>query len=137
MAVMDVDNGLYSNYLIRFDGIGLKRYMAFGNSKQNGKWKFLIARFKDDTVHLGVTNTETSAASLIVFPNPSHKTVTVESDQYIQDVHVQDVLGREMIVPEGFLLTHRLDVSGYPDGSYYIAASMNGRRIIRPFVVRH
>jgi uncharacterized delta-60 repeat protein len=135
MAVVDVDNGAYSNYISRFVGIGLKRYMAIGGSIQNGKNKFLVARFKDDTVKIGGVSMSGTNPSVHLWPNPA--TTSISIDASVEHLQIIDALGREVIVP---LMNDNaehsvLSLDTIPNGVYYCSGNIGARRFTEKFIV--
>jgi hypothetical protein len=138
-AVIDVDSGAYSNYLIKFLGTGNKRYISIGASIHNGLSQFLAARFKDDTLTDKVVITDENS-DIHIFPNPVSKNFWVESATGpIQDLKIIDVFGREMgayYSTVDFKL-YAIDVSRLVNGTYYCRIESNKGSLLRKILVVH
>jgi uncharacterized delta-60 repeat protein len=143
MDVIDVDNGLYSNYLLKFDAIGGKRYIGIGGTRQNGKLEFLVARFRDDTEQSAVNITPAEDSEIVLYPNPASTNVTIESGaQSFQNLRILDALGRETVLPEVWSQSAdekecSLCVSDLPDGIYYCIADCGGVRSVQKLIIAH
>ncbi|MDP4199350.1 MAG: T9SS type A sorting domain-containing protein [Bacteroidota bacterium] len=144
MAVIDLDHGLYSNYLIQFVGIGGKHYMGFGGTRQNGKLNFMVARFKDDTVRSDVRIAQPVRGSFQCYPNPASNEVTITAASgSIQGLSVLlNALGRSIVSSESPRVSldpgaRSLDVSDLPNGLYYCIIESSGIRSMQKFIVAH
>lgn len=138
MAVVDVDKGAYSNYLIRFVGMGLKRYMSIGGSIQQGKKMFLVARFKDDTVKTGGVTINSSHQDNFLYPNPATTSVTIESKATV--VEIIDGMGRAVSLPiysesAGEGMRRVADISGLANGIYYCLFKTGNERTVQKFLI--
>ncbi len=141
-AVVDVDSGAYSNYLIRFVGIGLKRYIGVGASIHNGISQFLIARFKDDTLQTGSVSTTDNNSQISLYPNPSSKSITIQTSEGVfGNIEITDELGKKIEITKSDysvdLKTCSLDISQLPNGLYYCSVQIGKEKIIRKFIVAH
>ncbi|MFI5264468.1 MAG: T9SS type A sorting domain-containing protein [Candidatus Kapaibacterium sp.] len=143
-AVIDVDSGAYSNYLIRFVGIGNKRYIGVGASIHNGLSQFLVAHFKDDTLSKGgVAKSYESTDLLQIYPNPATSFFMIVAGQQITgDIKIIDALGREvaLIATRQYssdTKTYSFDVSQLRNGIYDCIAQYGEEKIVRKFLVSH
>ena len=137
-AIIDVDSGKYSNNLIRFVGIGLKRYIGIGTSIHDGKPQFLVARFKDDSLQ-NVVNTSTGISeSISLMPNPCHELLTLSNSKgTIHGIRISDNLGREYFQDLNLRAepSLQIDVSKFQSGIYTCAIALESNVVIKKFVV--
>ncbi len=143
-AVIDVDSGVYSNSLIRFVGIGNKRYIGVGSSIHNGLSQFLVARFKDDTLSTqSVSMKNTNDDQVRIYPNPASSIFTIEtSDGSLAAIDIVDALGRSVRslrrdLYSSQMKTYSFDASQVPNGIYYCIAQFGKEKVIKKFLVSH
>jgi hypothetical protein len=138
-AVLDVDSGQYSNYLLRFTAIGQKRYIGYGGSIHNTKKEFLIARFHDvapSSVHDDGTD---EGFSLQIIPNPVQSVCSIRVPLETKMIKIIDEMGREQITitlhePSSI---YTFDASHLMNGVYYCIANCSGKEAIQKFIVTH
>ncbi|MCF8465369.1 MAG: T9SS type A sorting domain-containing protein [Flavobacteriales bacterium] len=97
------------------------------------------------TEQLGTGIDEPSSTSkekaFIVYPNPANDVLKFDvqsSTVKIHGISVVDMLGRDCFSRSSFAMTDALDVSGWPDGIYFLSlVGEEGTRYTQRFVVQH
>jgi uncharacterized delta-60 repeat protein len=138
-AIFDIDNGAYLNYLMRFVGIGNKRYMGFGGSIHKGINKFLIARFKDDTLKNAVHFSDDDQ-SINIFPTPASNILSIESStEPIEKITIIDMTGREVLTKKTASQSRSVSIptQGLVEGAYSCIIETPTKSIIRKFLIIH
>jgi hypothetical protein len=79
----------------------------------------------------------TDRGMLNVFPNPARGNMTIESNLIINSLRVYDVNGRLVKYAEPGIPRYEQNISGWPDGMYFIRAEAQGSILTRTVVVRN
>ncbi len=83
----------------------------------------------------GLDAAEYTGASLKLYPNPTDKMIFIEtSAQQIKDAQLIDTTGR--VLKAWDILPNTIDVSQYPQGTYYLNVSLNGSRISKKITIK-
>jgi hypothetical protein len=70
-----------------------------------------------------------------IYPNPSKDWLKIEADEDIGQIKVYSLIGELILESEIDQPVYRLDVSGLPDGLYYLVAEKDKRQITEKFAV--
>ena len=86
------------------------------------------------------TNTglkEDQAAAVKVFPSPASARLNLELPEKPQTVKVLDLAGREVFNQSAAEATNAIDVSQYPNGTYFLQIEQEKSVLLKRFVVQH
>ncbi|MGM0573635.1 MAG: InlB B-repeat-containing protein, partial [Bacteroidota bacterium] len=93
-----------------------------------------------ETVVMEVDDTgiaETQTPEITIFPNPVRSTLYVESNMIISQIQLLDMLGQCVLIQAVNDIHHELNVSGLPDGLYFIQAlSDSGVKTLRVQIIK-
>jgi hypothetical protein len=104
--------------------------------------QFLIARFKDDSLHSSVKITLSQNNPLSIYPNPVSSDFKISVGDGLKNISIVDALGREvMMLDEQYyfsdLKIFSLDGRALPNGIYHCVAQNEVGRVVQKFVVAH
>jgi hypothetical protein len=80
---------------------------------------------------------EEAAAAVKVFPNPAAASLNLELPNDANHLTVLDLSGREIFSRKETPVTSELDVSQYPNGTYFIKVDQERSSVLKRFVVQH
>lgn len=93
-----------------------------------------ISEMVPDTPARVVEQVPLALDSLLIYPNPSTGSFSLESSCPIQHVSVLNLLGQELQRVETFSTEARIDLSAYPSGTYFIQVQTKDRTLLRKIV---
>ncbi|MEI8134878.1 MAG: T9SS type A sorting domain-containing protein [bacterium] len=145
IAVFDLDNGKYSNYLKFYTPTGkegnCKKYIAVGGSIHDGVEYMMAVRFS--TCPLAAVEPEVIAGDdFSIYPDPAGSEIKISTHSTLEDIQITDNVGTVVYSVNlknsgANQEAYRVNVAHLPSGSYLCSVIMNGKKITKHFVVVH
>jgi hypothetical protein len=109
---------------------------ANGNNNTSGDYIYTSSM----VLNPSATNTgikEDQAAAIKVFPSPASAKLNMNFPQKPQAVKVLDIAGREVHNQSNAEAANAIDVSQYPNGTYFLQIEQEKSVMLKRFVVQH
>lgn len=108
---------------------------ANGNSNTTGDFIYTSSLSLNPGTGTGIK--EAATAQVNVFPNPASNRLNLNLARPATRLKVLDLAGRELHALENVALESQLDVSAYPNGTYFLQLEQDQTQQLKRFVVQH
>ena len=134
-------NNIWSfNWTAPVTNVGVVRFYfagnaANGNGNSTGDFIYTSSLSLNPGTSTGIKEAE--AAQVNVFPNPASSKLNLNLAQRATNLKVLDFAGREIHNQAKVEKATQLDVSQYPNGTYFLQVEQNKTLQLKRFVVQH
>jgi PKD repeat protein len=80
----------------------------------------------------GIANNSAPLATILVFPNPAHNTISVNVTENINSISITDIIGQTVISEQNITAGQQIqtiDIAGLADGVYFMKINSNNNQI--------